>query len=168
MSSGNDDSLANIDYDKYSLSSLFDLGWKLQQGLEKDESGGGESSDSYQLRRRRLIELFTKCEFMLDELHIFSSNEELDEVSTSELRYMMIYAIRAWLHSKVSSTRPQDRLPDLRAARDYFHKYLVLTKNYGLHSYEIDKKRSDDDQQQANLSAQAAFNRNLVGFKLFE
>lgn len=158
-----DDVLANIDYDKYSLSSLFDLGWKLQQDLDKQAE---ETSSAYQLRRSRLIELFKKCEFMLDELHIFSSNEELDEISTSELRYMMIYAILAWLYSKVASTKPQDRLPDLFAARDYFHKYLLVSKNYGLHNYDIDKKSNEEQQQggatSANSSAQATFDRNLV------
>lgn len=149
--------LANIDYDKYSLSSLFDLGWKLQQ--DYDKQGEDSTSKASQLTRARLIELFKKCEFMLDELHIFSSNEEIDEISTSELRYMLIYALLAWLFSKVSATKPQERLPELCAARDYFHKYLLLTKNYGLHAYQIDKKSNDE---QTNLSAQAAFDRNLV------
>lgn len=149
--------LENIDYEKYSLSSLFDLGWKLQQDLDKQSD---ESSSSYQLRRRRLIDLFQKCEFMLDELHIFSSNEELDEISTSELRYMMIYAISGWLHSKISSPKPQERLPELHAAKDQFYKYLVHTKNYGIHSFEIDKKSNDE--KESTMSAQAAFDHNLV------
>lgn len=155
------DVLEGIDYDKYTLSSLFDLGWKLQLGLEKQENEESTSSSAYQHRRARLIDLFKKCEFMLEELHIYSSNEDLDEISTNELRYMMIYAFLAWLHTKVSATKPQLRVPELVAARDYFRKFLTLTKSYGLHSFEFEKK-SITQEQESNMSAQAAFDHNLV------
>lgn len=159
MATPNNDALENIDYEKYSLSSLFDLGWKLQLDLEKQSE---ESSASYQLRRTRLIDLFKKCEFMLDELHIYSSNEEIDEISTSELRYMMIYAILAWLHEKISATSAQQRVPELRASREYFHRFLSLTRSYGLHSFDVEKRSVQEQNQTANISSQATFDQNMV------
>ena len=75
--------MESIDMDNMTLSDLFDRGWKIQQELNK---ACDESSESYLLARKRAIEILTKCEFMLDELHIFSTNESVDEVSTSEYR----------------------------------------------------------------------------------
>lgn len=86
LSSSNDVqiSLDNIDLENATLSSLFDVAWKSQRDLEKDSAD--ESSVEYQTKRKKIIQVLQKCELMLDELHLFSDNESLDEVSTSELR----------------------------------------------------------------------------------
>lgn len=72
-----------IDYENIKLSDLFDKGWKLQQDLNKN---GDESSEAYLKNRIKALEILDKCEYMLDELHLFSDNESLDEVSSNELR----------------------------------------------------------------------------------
>ena len=72
-----------IDYDNIKLSDLFDKGWKLQQDLNKNCD---ESSEAYIKNRLKALEILDKCEYMLDELHLFSDNESLDEVSSNELR----------------------------------------------------------------------------------
>lgn len=77
------DNLEDIDLDNSTLSSLFDRGWKSQLDLEK---ASNESSSEFQEKRKKTIEILKKCEFMLDELHLFSDNETIDEISTSELR----------------------------------------------------------------------------------
>jgi immunoglobulin-binding protein 1 len=66
---------------------LFDRGWRLQRELSK--SSVDESSDQFLLKRKKSLEILKKCEFMLDELNLFSENEDLDEVSTSEIRYFI-------------------------------------------------------------------------------
>lgn len=157
-SSSHVDILEGVDLENSSLSTLFDVGWQLQLDLDKQSD---ETSPSYQLKRSRLIELFKKCEFMLDELHLFSANEEIDEISTSEMRYMLVYALLAWFHSKVGSIRAEVRLGELRAAKYYFQKYLQLTKNYGLHSFAIEKASSASGTTNT-MSAQAAFDQNMV------
>ena len=73
-----------IDLDNMTVSELFDKGWKLQQYLMKTSSD--ESSQDYMLKRKQAIEVLEKCANGLDELHLFSTNESIDEVSTSEFR----------------------------------------------------------------------------------
>lgn len=74
-----------IDLNNMKLSELFDHGWKMQRELAK--SGICEHSNEFFTKRKSAIEILERCEFMLDELHLFSDNESLDEVSTSELRF---------------------------------------------------------------------------------
>ena len=73
-----------VDFENMTLSDLFDKGWKLQQEMMK--SSTDETSQTFSLNRKMSIEMLEKCEFMLGELHLFSSNESIEEVSTSELR----------------------------------------------------------------------------------
>lgn len=72
------------DLDNLKLSDLFDRGWRLQRELSK--SNADETSTDFLLKRKKSVEILKKCEYMLDELNLFSENEELDEVSTSEIR----------------------------------------------------------------------------------
>ena len=74
-----------VDLENVTLSELFDRAWKLQQDMMK--SCTDETTQAYMLNRKKAIEMLEKCDFMLGELHLFSSNESIDEVSTSELRY---------------------------------------------------------------------------------
>ncbi len=74
----------SCDLENMKLGDLFDLGWKEQRELSKTTLC--EQSSEYLLKRKRAIEIFEKCEFMLDEIHLFSDNESIDETSTSELR----------------------------------------------------------------------------------
>ena len=78
--SGNDP----IETENMTVSDLFDKGWKLQQELMKTSSD--ESSQDYLKKRKQAIEVLEKCANGLDELHLFSTNESIDEVSTSEFR----------------------------------------------------------------------------------
>ena len=73
----------DLDLDSVKLSDLFDLVWKSQRELEKCND---ERCGSYFQKRKKTIEILKKCEFMLDELHLFSDNESFEEVSTSEIR----------------------------------------------------------------------------------
>jgi immunoglobulin-binding protein 1 len=72
------------DLDNLKLSDLFDRGWRLTRELTK--SSADETSVEFLRKRKKSVEILKKCEFMLDELNLFSENEDLDEVSTSEIR----------------------------------------------------------------------------------
>jgi immunoglobulin-binding protein 1 len=80
----NQDELTEEHLDSMKLCDLFDLGWKLQRELSK--STECESSSEFIKKRQKAILILKKAELMLDELHLFSDNEDLEEVSTSELR----------------------------------------------------------------------------------
>lgn len=72
------------DLDNLKLSELFDRGWRLQRELYKTSLD--ETCNEYLLKRKKSVEMLKKAQFMLDELNLFSENEDLDEISTSEIR----------------------------------------------------------------------------------
>jgi hypothetical protein len=74
---------SDASYDEMKLGELFDKAWLTQYELYKSTN---ESGEHYEQERKRLIQMLTKCESMLDELHLFSENESLEEVATNELR----------------------------------------------------------------------------------
>jgi hypothetical protein len=76
---------ANID--DLTISELFDQAWKLQKAIEKKEDDNTTANDSeWKNDLTKATSYLEKCDFMLDELHLFSENETIDEISTSELR----------------------------------------------------------------------------------
>lgn len=163
-------STEDIDIENSTASVLFDKGWKLQQELYKTSD---ETSQSYETKRLRTIEVLAKCATILDELHLYSDNESLDEISTNELRYFLNYALLGWLYSKVNSTNPKKRLEALENAKYYIIKYLSLTKMYGFHSLNVEVLKKETNSASTALehlssssnttsTRQAAFDQNLM------
>ena len=158
--------MSEIDFDSLNASELFMRGWRLQQELEKSAN---EMSDSYALNRKRAIEYLTRSQSMLDELHMFSKNESIDEISTNELKYMINDALLGWLYAKVNSSKPDIRCVALESAKINIMKFLRLTKNYELHSYEVDASANETPlsaasaaEQISEQNKQAVFDANLI------
>jgi immunoglobulin-binding protein 1 len=72
-----------LDLDNETLSNLFDAGWSMQRELEKSSD---EKSSKYLTDRKKAIEIFQKCQYLIDELHLFSTNESIEELSDTEIR----------------------------------------------------------------------------------
>jgi immunoglobulin-binding protein 1 len=77
--------LDNIDLDNSKVSDLFDRAWKSQQDLYKTSD---TSNSTFEARRKKTLAVLEHCKSMFEELGLFSENEGLEEVSTSELRYV--------------------------------------------------------------------------------
>ena len=155
----------NIDLENTTASTLFDIGWKFQQDLA---NAFDQSSPEFDQKRKKLIELLQKCENMLGELGLFSENESLEEVSTNELRYFINDALLGWLFSKVTNTKPSERLLALEESKKYYTKYLNLTFNYGIHRIDIKQFSSSGQNKVSKILSetqagrQAAFEQNLI------
>ena len=66
--------------EELTISQLFDFAFDLQRKLETNQID--QQIDSF----NQAIERFKLAEEKLDELHLFSDNEEITEVSSNELR----------------------------------------------------------------------------------
>lgn len=66
--------------EELTIAQLFDLAFDLQRKLETNAID--QNIDSF----NQAIERFKLAEEKLDELHLFSDNEEITEVSSNELR----------------------------------------------------------------------------------
>lgn len=66
-------------------------------------------------------ELLRQCEGLIDKLGLFSSNEQKDDISTGDLKYLLVPYFLAELMEKVESS---DRLQALRLASSYLKVFM--------------------------------------------
>ncbi|EMR08963.1 hypothetical protein PNEG_02741 [Pneumocystis murina B123] len=75
------------------------------------------------------ISLYEKCHYLARKLSLFSNNEGIDEISTSEIRFFLIdYYIAELLDKNTTSNRSSTIL----SSRNLFVSFLTLCENYTL------------------------------------
>jgi immunoglobulin-binding protein 1 len=78
--------MAASNTDNLTISELFDQAWNLQKTIEKELDNPNKNDLALKNDLIKSVSYLEKCDRMLDELHLFSENETIDEISTSELR----------------------------------------------------------------------------------
>lgn len=127
------------------VSQLFDIAWSNQNDLQSPSAD--TTTDDYSSKLVHTIRLLESLEKRLLSLELFSDNEHIDEVSTSNLRYLLLNAFLAWLY-QTKRSKPSQRLINVQRACDYYSKFLILTRNYELHQCAIPKAPSNDESVQ--------------------
>ncbi|KAJ4820962.1 PP2A regulatory subunit TAP46 [Rhynchospora pubera] len=69
------------------------------------------------------IELLRRCDGMVSKLGLFSSNETKDDVSTSNIKYLLVPFYLAELTEKVSQ---DDRIPVIKASQDHLKEFMSI------------------------------------------
>ncbi|XP_078168241.1 2A phosphatase associated protein of 46 kD isoform X2 [Carex rostrata] len=72
---------------------------------------------------RKGIELLKRCDQMVSKLGLFSSNETKDDVSTSNLKFLLVPFYLAELTEKVAQ---EDRIPILKASEDHLKEFISI------------------------------------------
>lgn len=78
------------------------------------------------------VRLYNSCLEQISRLSLFSPNESLEDISTSDLPYLLVNYHLAELTQKVSTPTPQARRALLSSARDAYERYLHLLDSYSL------------------------------------
>jgi hypothetical protein len=78
------------------------------------------------------VKLYRDCLTLIDALSIFSPNESLEDLSTSDLPFLLINFHLAEITQRLPSSSPQERKRILSAARDAYERYLHLLDSYDL------------------------------------
>ncbi|KAI8999805.1 TAP42-like protein, partial [Gaertneriomyces semiglobifer] len=110
-----------------SLRDDFDRAEKLFSAIQSGEISGG--SQEYQNAVNDAIRLFEQCEVLVRRLSIFSSNEILDDIHTTDLRYLLTPAYLAELHS-LRCTTSQSRLQSLRTSLSYYQTFFSTLEQH--------------------------------------
>ena len=131
----------NTNDESQTVSQLFDIAWSNQNDLQSPSAD--TTADDYSSKLLHTIRLLETLEKRLQSLELFSDNEHIDEVSTSNLRYLFLNAFLAWLY-QTKRSKPSQRLINVQRACDYYSKFLILTRNYELHKYAIPKAPSNE------------------------
>ncbi|CAF1277536.1 unnamed protein product [Rotaria magnacalcarata] len=132
----------NKNDESQTVSQLFDIAWTNQNDLQS--SSVNTTADDYASKLLHTIRLLESIEKRIATLELFSDNEQIEELSTTNLRYLLVYPFLAWLH-QTKRSKPSQRLINVRHAFDYYVKYLTMTRNYGIHKYSIPKAPTNQD-----------------------
>ncbi|CAF1352451.1 unnamed protein product [Adineta steineri] len=132
----------NINEESQTVSQLFDIAWSNQNDLQS--SSADTTTDDYSSKLLHTIRLLESLEKRLISLELFSDNESIDEVSTTNIRYLLLNAYLAWLY-QTKRSKPSQRLINVQHACDYYSKFLTMTRNYEIHKYSIPKAPTNDD-----------------------
>lgn len=147
--------------DNMTISQLFDEAWTIQLKLEKVDD---TKTNEFRTQLKKSIEYLEKCDIMIQEIHLFSDNEAIEEISTKELRYFLYPALLGWLISSKPYNQ-NDRINDLNKSAFFYIKFLKLTKNYGLHNYAIpslEKLTENNENEEPAKQTASSLDRDLI------
>ncbi|XP_064015077.1 immunoglobulin-binding protein 1 isoform X2 [Pogoniulus pusillus] len=116
------------------LAELLAVGRRL---WEEVESGAEPSSaaPAVQDKVRQGLEALQRAAAMVAQLDLFSENEELEEVASADLKYLLLPALLGSMTLKqVDMSR---RLEHLESARAHFWRFLKLCRSYGLGKFHL-------------------------------
>ncbi|KAI1280741.1 Immunoglobulin-binding protein 1b [Halotydeus destructor] len=130
------------------LSKLFDDSLDLVHAI--DGSQLETNSSEFQADVKKCIKQLEETTTMINQLGLFSSNEDIDEVATNELKYMLAPALLGYLTTKLHD---HDRSEILSLARTYFRDYLKRLNSYGVIKARLEE--SDEEEPSNNFSATA-------------
>lgn len=130
----------NSDTEPPKLSDLLDRGWKIFN--EVDSTNEPLGSNSIQVRVKRGISMLEEASRMAAQLELFSRNEELEEVATADLKYLLLPALLGALTMK--QTSQQKRLDIVQTSRAYFMDFLRRAKEYNVSQFELPKSTNED------------------------
>ena len=88
------------------------------------------------------INLLERSTELVNQLQLFSNNEEIEESATAEIKYMLLPALLGYLTLRKTN---QDRPELLRLARLYFKDYVKRLNSYGVVKVRLDETLTDSD-----------------------
>lgn len=106
------------------------------------------SSSSWKLEPRNGQPSFTTSPFAL-----CSRNEELEEIASADLKYLMVPAFQGSLTLK--QVNPSKRLEHLFEAREHFLNYLTQCQNYHVADFELPLPKRNLDENNTPSSSMA-------------
>ncbi|XP_007507680.1 immunoglobulin-binding protein 1 [Monodelphis domestica] len=118
-------------------------GPRLPQLLETGRRLLGEVEDTSESTNSRFIqekvkqglESLDKASRMMAQLDLFSSNEDLEEISSTDLKYLMVPALQGALTLK--QVNFSHRLEQVQSARAHFLNFLKQCQNYKVTKFEL-------------------------------
>ncbi|CAG5120470.1 unnamed protein product [Candidula unifasciata] len=150
------------------LPECFDFVFKLHEEFETTSEP--TSSDHLQKQLREGILLCEKAIRIVNDLQLFSNNEDFEEVSTNEIKYMLLSAFLAYL-TGLNTHLP--RSVAVNKSKLCYLDFLKLLKSYDVIQYDVHHSEDDEEEntmslvkrpssQNSDLSLQAAQRNNKI------
>ncbi|NXR87531.1 IGBP1 protein, partial [Hypocryptadius cinnamomeus] len=145
------------------LAELLALGRRLWDELEAStESSSG--APAVQDKVRQGLDALQRAAAMVTQLELFSENEELEEIASADLKFILLPALLGALTLKqVDLSRRKEHL---ESAREHFLSFLKLCKNYGLGSFQLPPGTSGEEETGSLSTPRDPTQPNLVAMAL--
>ncbi|EHB07458.1 Immunoglobulin-binding protein 1 [Heterocephalus glaber] len=102
------------------------------------------------------LDLLEKAAEMLSQLDLFSRNEDLEEIASIDLKYLMVPAFQGALTMKqVNPSKYQDHL---QQAREHFINYLTQCHYYHVAEFQLPKTKNNTAENNTASSSVACAN----------
>ncbi|KAI0022345.1 TAP42-like family protein [Xylariomycetidae sp. FL0641] len=89
-------------------------------------------SPTYHQDLAQALKFYEDCVQIIHKISLFSPNESLEDISTSDLPYFLVYYRVAELLQRVTTTTPLERKAALSATREAYEKFLHLLDTYSM------------------------------------
>lgn len=137
------------------LANLFDTTWNAFGDLTQSEIP--TSSEEIQKLVADIIEKSEQAVRMVNELGIFSTNEDIKEVVTSEIRFLLLPAVLAYCTDRNIKI---DRYDAVQKSQVYCRDFLKLCNQYKVTQVDIPGlKEEEDEEEQGKVEPKVASQR---------
>ncbi|XP_032745622.1 immunoglobulin-binding protein 1 [Rattus rattus] len=133
------------------LPELFETSTKLLEELEVAAEPTG--SQTIQDKVSKGLELLEKAAGMLSQLDLFSRNEDLEEIASIDLKYLMVPALQGALTMK--QVNPSKRLDHLQRAREHFIHFLTQCHCYHVAEFQLPQTKNNSAENNTARSSMA-------------
>ncbi|XP_030305041.1 immunoglobulin-binding protein 1 isoform X1 [Calypte anna] len=116
------------------LSELLAAGRRLWEEVENGEEPSS-GAPGVQEKVRQGLEALQRAAAMVAQLELFSENEDVEEIASADLKYLLVPALLGALTLKQVDL--SKRLQHLESARSHFWRFLQLCSSYGLGSFSL-------------------------------
>ncbi|XP_064234099.1 immunoglobulin-binding protein 1-like [Aotus nancymaae] len=99
------------------------------------------------------LDLLEKAAEMLKQLDLFSRNEDLEEIASTALKYLLVPAFQGALTMK--QINPSKRLDHLQRAREHFINYLTECRCHHVAEFELPKTKDNSAENHTANSSMA-------------
>ncbi|XP_054433410.1 immunoglobulin-binding protein 1-like [Pteronotus mesoamericanus] len=146
--------MAAAEEDKSLLPRLPELFETIQQLLDEvEEAAEPTASRIIQDKVLKGLDLLKTTAEMLSQLDLFGQNEDLEEIASTDLKYLMVPAFQGALTMK--QVNPSKRLDHLQWAREHFLNYLTQCQYYHVAEFELPQTKNNSAENNTASSSMA-------------
>ncbi|KAM6151766.1 immunoglobulin-binding protein 1 [Rhynchocyon petersi] len=106
----------------------------------------------------KALDLLEKVSEMIAQLDLFSRNEDLEEIASTDLKYLLVPALQGALAMKQVNT--SKRLDHLQWAREHFINYLTQCHHYHVAEFALPNTKNNSTEN--NTASSSMTHPNLV------
>ncbi|XP_028012759.2 immunoglobulin-binding protein 1-like isoform X2 [Eptesicus fuscus] len=133
------------------LPELFETSKQLLDEVE--ETAEPSTSKIIQKKVSEGLTQLEKAAEMLSQLDLFSRNEDLEEIASTDLKYLLVPALQGALAMK--QVNPKKRLEHLQWAREHFVNYLTQCQFYHVAEFELPQTNNNPTENDTAISSVA-------------